>query len=173
MTEPLPVAAEFPFDPPGGAEAKARIAAALPPWVAELGAAEGSLLVCDDRAGDLIFAVSVGPSARELVGLRRPIDDGLVGLAASFGQPQISNTAPADPDFDPGVDEQVGSTTRSLLAAPVATPQGVVAVLTAINRQPGFTADDLASAQRLAQQIAHWWDGPPPHSHSPENPDPA
>lgn len=159
MTPPH-AATAFPFPPPSGPASEPRIAQALADGVAKLAAAEGSLLVCDDRAGDLVFAVSVGPHAHQLAGLRRSIDDGLVGLAASFGQAQISNAVAIDPGFDPGVDQEIGSTTRSMLAVPVVTPEGVVAVLTALNREGGFAADHLAYGQALAKHLADLWTHP-------------
>ncbi len=101
------------------------------------GAKEGSLLVVDDAASELVFAMTAGSAASEksLIGQRVPLGEGLVGLAAQTQEVQIGA-----PRFDvPGASDegQDGGKPTAVLAAPMLIGDNLIGVITAVS----FDAD--------------------------------
>jgi GAF domain-containing protein len=107
-----------------------------------VGADEGSLLVLDAGARELVFAMTVGSNISEatLVGQRVPLGQGLTGLAAATGEVQIGaptfagvkqakERAPADEGPE------------AVLAAPMLVGERLIGVITAVSFQPGRRFD--------------------------------
>jgi GAF domain-containing protein len=110
-----------------------------------VGAEEGSLLVADEKRGDLVFAMTVGGAASErtLAGQRVPVGKGIVGLAAQTREVQIGA-----PTF--GVRQR--ETPRWVLAAPLLIEDRLVGVITAVRfaRGRAFGRADAQLYGRLA-----------------------
>jgi transcriptional regulator with GAF, ATPase, and Fis domain len=121
--------------------------------------AEGaSVLRRDPETDELYFpyVVASGPTvAEKLAGMRFPADQGIAGAVVQTGRSILVQDADGDPRINREADRLTGTTTRSLLAAPLTTHQGTIGVLQLVNRSGGtFTPDDLAFLESLAGSIA-------------------
>jgi CheY-like chemotaxis protein len=74
---------------------------------------------------------------RSLPNLRLSRGQGVAGWVAENGQSAIVHHAPDDARFFPGVDQQTGSSTTSLLAVPLWTGDTVSGVLQVVNKLDG------------------------------------
>jgi Nif-specific regulatory protein len=122
--------------------------------------AEGvSVLFLDTEKDELYFpfvAENNAEVAQRLVGLRFPADRGIAGAALQSGRSIRVDDAQSDFRFYGGVDRHTGATTRALLAVPLASAQGKIGVLQAVNRRSGgtFSEADLAFLEALAASVA-------------------
>lgn len=117
----------------------------------------GTLFLMDEQSDDLIFRVTVGPVAGNLLGQRLPSGTGVVGRAVQTRTPVIENDAQRtlSPRFD-DTDKKTGFTSRSLLAVPMQIKDRVLGVIEVINRRDGlpFIADDQNILTAFAGQAA-------------------
>ena len=111
--------------------------------------AEGvSILLLDPERGELYFpwvAEEDPEVARRLLELRFPADRGIAGAALKSEEPIRVDDVASDPRFYGGVDRATGTSTRSVLAAPLRAREGTFGVLQVVNRRSGepFTDGDL------------------------------
>jgi hypothetical protein len=114
------------------------------------GATEGSLLVHDRTANDLVFAMTVG-GRDVLIGQRVPMSQGLTGLAAATREVQIGA-----PTFDIKQAEQRQDGPSAVIAAPMLVADELVGVITAVSfdREKRFSAADGDLYARLATVAA-------------------
>ena len=117
----------------------------------------GTLFLMDEQSDDLVFRVTVGPVASNLLGQRLPAGTGVVGRAVQSRTPVIENDAQRSMStrFD-DTDKQTGFTSRSLLAVPMQIKDRVLGVIEVINRRDGlpFAADDQNILTAFAGQAA-------------------
>lgn len=118
--------------------------------------AAGSLLMVDDATDELIFRVTVGPVAEELLNKRLPPGAGMVGKAVHTQQPIIVNNIKTAREWFSQTDEQTGFTTTGLLVVPMLVKEKVIGVLEVLNKQDGspFNNDDQDLLQAFAAQAA-------------------
>lgn len=123
--------------------------------VATVGAAEGSLLLLDPPGRMLRFVIVCSPSAERLLHQEVPLDKSITGLSVSLQQPMIVNDVQRSETFNSATDVQTGTTTDSLLAVPLSTPEREFGAITAINSksQGGFAAADLDAYEEYARRI--------------------
>ena len=116
----------------------------------------GTLFLMDDQTGDLIFRVTVGPVAGNLLGQRLPPGTGIVGRAVQTRQPVIENDAQGSGTLFVETDKQTGFVSRSLLAVPMQIKDRVLGVIEVINRRDGlpFVIDDQSILTAFAGQAA-------------------
>jgi signal transduction histidine kinase/putative methionine-R-sulfoxide reductase with GAF domain len=116
----------------------------------------GSLLLVDDQTDELVFHVSVGPVAADLVGKRLPSGVGVVGKSYHSRQPVIVNNAQQSNDWYSETDEQTGYVTHAILATPLEVKEDVIGVIEVINRRDGqpFTNDDQSLLAAFASQAS-------------------
>ena len=116
----------------------------------------GTLFLVDEQSGELIFRVTVGPVAGNLLGQRLPAGTGIVGRAVQARAPVIENDAQRSSARFEGADKQTGFTSRSLLAVPMQIKDRVLGVIEVINRRDGlpFVADDQNLLSAFAGQAA-------------------
>ncbi len=109
-----------------------------------LNAEAGSLFLVDEQTDELVFKVTVGPVAKNLVGQRLPAGTGFVGQAVTTRQPVIINNVASNTNWNPAPDKQTGFVTRSILAIPMEVQDRVIGVIEVINKKDGspFTEDD-------------------------------
>jgi GAF domain-containing protein len=109
------------------------------------GVREGSLLVLDEKKGELVFAMTVGSSSseKELVGQRVPLGEGIVGLAAQTHEVQIGA-----PTFDTEQTQEP----KAVIAAPMLVGDRLIGVITAVSFQPDkrFNSNDAMLYARVA-----------------------
>ena len=116
----------------------------------------GSLLLVDEQTDELVFKVTVGPVAANLVGQRMPADEGIVGRAVQTRAPIIENDAQRSPGHFVAADQQTGFISRSLLAVPLQVKDHVIGVVEVINRRDGlpFVGDDQTLLTAFVGQAA-------------------
>ncbi|MCC7119255.1 MAG: GAF domain-containing protein [Anaerolineales bacterium] len=115
----------------------------------------GSLFLVDDQTDELIFRVTVGPVATNLIGQRLPAGTGIVGRAVQTRLPVIENEEHNHNRFE-GIDQQTGFVSRSLMAVPLQVKDHVIGVVEVINRRDGlpFVHDDQTLLTAFAGQAA-------------------
>jgi signal transduction histidine kinase/putative methionine-R-sulfoxide reductase with GAF domain len=116
----------------------------------------GTLFLVDEQTGDLVFRVTIGPVAGNLLGQRLPAGTGIVGRAVQTHAPVIENDAQNSAvRGSVGTDKQTG-TPRSLLAVPMQIKDRVLGVIEVINRRDGlpFVVDDQNILTAFAGQAA-------------------
>lgn len=116
----------------------------------------GSLLLVDPDTGNLIFEVTLGPTASDIQGTRLPMGTGIVGKVAQTAEPIIVNQAQADQRWFSGVDKTGEFKTNALIAVPMVTKDRVIGVLEVINKRNGtpFNVDDQNLLSAFASNAA-------------------
>jgi signal transduction histidine kinase/putative methionine-R-sulfoxide reductase with GAF domain len=116
----------------------------------------GTLFLMDEPTGDLIFRVTVGPVATNLLGQRLQAGMGVVGRAVQSRAPVIENDAQHSSAHFEGADRQTGFVSRRLLAVPMQIKDRVLGVIEVINRRDGlpFVEDDQNLLTAFAGQAA-------------------
>jgi Nif-specific regulatory protein len=123
-----------------------------------LEADRGTLYLVDRGKGDLFSRAAHLPEIREI---RLKLGQGIAGYVAESGETVNVPTTNQDKRFFPGVDEQTGYRTESILAAPMRDRHGtIIGVVQLLNKrapagQTGtFTREDGEALGSLAQQAA-------------------
>jgi signal transduction histidine kinase len=116
----------------------------------------GSLFLLDEQTDELVFKVTVGPVATNLVGQRLPSNTGIIGRAIQSRGPIIENEDQNSTARFKGVDQQTGFVSRSLMAVPLQVKDRVIGVIEVINRRDGlpFVQDDQTLLTAFAGQAA-------------------
>jgi NtrC-family two-component system sensor histidine kinase KinB len=110
-----------------------------------------SVALVDEDAGDLVFRVAVGEAADEMIGLRMPLDQGIVGWVARSGESLMVPETRIDERFYSGVDDKTGFHTRAILAVPIKINDRTIGVIEVLNPAGGGFDED---AQRLLFSVA-------------------
>jgi signal transduction histidine kinase len=110
----------------------------------------------DEQTGELIFRVTAGPVASNLLGQRLAAGAGIAGRAVQTRAPVIENDGQRSVTRFDGLDRQTGFTSRSLLAVPMQIKDRVLGVIEVINRRDGlpFVEDDQNLLTAFAGQAA-------------------
>ena len=110
----------------------------------------------DEPTGDLIFRVTAGPVAGNLLGQRLPAGTGIVGRAVELRAPVIENDGQRSAARFGVTDKQTGFVSRALLAVPMQIKDRVLGVIEVINRRDGlpFVEDDQNLLTAFAGQAA-------------------
>jgi signal transduction histidine kinase len=116
----------------------------------------GSLFLMDEQTDELVFRVTVGPVAANLVGQRLAAGTGIVGRAVQTRAPVIENEEHGSKNRFNGIDQQTGFVSRSLMAIPLQVKDHVIGVVEVINRRDGlpFVRDDQSLLTAFAGQAA-------------------
>ncbi|MBU0995763.1 MAG: sensor domain-containing diguanylate cyclase [Proteobacteria bacterium] len=102
--------------------------------VSELVEAENwSLLLKDEKTGELSFSIVVGIDESLFKGIRLAPGEGIAGIVAETGEIKIIQDVHADTCFYRKVDETTGFTTRSVICVPLKTHGKVLGVLEIVN----------------------------------------
>ena len=125
----------------------------------ELFDAEGcSLLLVDEQTREFRFPVASQSAASHttatrLSEVRFPITQGVAGWVLAQGQAVAIDDVQRDPRFYSGVDRNTGSTTKSLLAAPLRTSTGTIGVIEVIN-PAAIGEGDLTFLEAIGSNVA-------------------
>ena len=116
----------------------------------------GSLLLVDEHTDELVFRVTAGPVADNLIGKRLSPGTDIVGRAVDTRKPVIENEEHTSSSRFKGVDQQTGFVSRSLLAVPLQAKDRVIGVVEVINRRDGlpFVQNDQTLLTAFAGQAA-------------------
>jgi signal transduction histidine kinase len=129
---------------------------------AEITDAESASLIIYDHAKDaLVILMPTGPRAEELRDLEIPKDQGFVGWVYRTGHSLLSNDAPSDPRFYPGIDATVGYRSRQIICTPLLIKGKKLGALEVINKRSaagaaatGFSKADLFLLEMFSSQAA-------------------
>ncbi len=116
-----------------------------------LDAESGALFLLDENKETLTCTSCFGVT--EITGLRLASDQGVVGRAVQNNAGEIVRNAASDPDFYDGIDQRTGTTTQSILCAPISIRDQRVGAIELINKKggdPQFTASDLRILESMA-----------------------
>lgn len=115
-----------------------------------------SLLLIDEKTGDLVFEAATGAGDERLANAVVPAGQGIAGWVVEHGQPTIVDRPGEDARFYRGVDEASGIETRNLLAVPLRVKGRVIGAVEVINKPGGrgFDEQDLEIAETLTNQAA-------------------
>lgn len=116
-------------------------------------AAACSIALIDEEEEELIFYVTAGAGADEVLGVRVPMGQGIAGYVATTGQAIAIEDVTADPRFARDVAESTGYVPRSILATPLDTGEGTIGVLEVLDRSDTATGD-LELLSLFAHQAA-------------------
>lgn len=116
----------------------------------------GSLFLVDDQTDDLVFRVTVGPVAPNLLGQRLPSGSGIVGRAVQMRGPVVENDVQRSSGWFANTDQQTGFISRSIMAIPMQVKDRVIGVIEVINRKDGlpFVHEDEALLTAFSGQAA-------------------
>ena len=115
-------------------------------WLQE-GASDSGWLVCE-------MAYQQGQT-RAPINLRLRPGEGIAGWVTQRQESAVVSNVQEDPRFFPGIDEQTGFHTSSLLAVPLWIRDQVIGVLEVVNKREGdFTWNDRVLAETLAASAA-------------------
>ena len=103
-----------------------------------------TLMLLDDKTGELVFSVPTGPNADQLEDIRLPPGTGVAGWVAQHERYLLVEDANKDERFYNGVDAMTGIKTTSLLCVPMKSKRKLIGVLEVINKKngEGFTEED-------------------------------
>jgi Nif-specific regulatory protein len=122
--------------------------------------AEGaSVMLFDPEKNDLYFPYvsEEDPEvAQRIARLRFSAELGIAAEALRSCSAIRVDDAQSDPRLYHGIDQRSGLTTRNMLAAPLASHQGMIGLIEIVNRRhaPAFTDDDLKFLEAIAGSIA-------------------
>jgi len=114
-----------------------------------------SILLIDNKTGDLYFEAATGSKSEEIKRLVVP-PDSMAGWVAREGRAQIINDVSRDKRFFSKPDESTGFQTRSMIVVPMKVKDKTIGVLEALNRADDapFTEDDIELLTTLSAQAA-------------------
>jgi sigma-B regulation protein RsbU (phosphoserine phosphatase) len=116
-----------------------------------------SLMLVDEKTGELVFEVAQGPVAHKLKGgMRIKKGQGIAGQVFETGEPTLIEDAYCDPRFNQEVDRMTGYRTRSILCVPLKIQDRVIGVSQIINKLDGtsFNAEDEETLGLLCASAA-------------------
>jgi signal transduction histidine kinase len=121
-----------------------------------LDAQASTLMLIDERTGELVFDIPYGEKRELLRSYRMNIDQGIAGWVAKHGKPAIVNDAAKDERFSRDTDVRTGFLTQSVICVPLQIKDRTIGVLEALNKisSDHFTDDDLRLLGTLAAQAA-------------------
>ncbi len=117
-----------------------------------------SLLLLDDKTGELYFEAAVGEGADLIKGLRVKLGEGIAGWVAREGQPVLVPDVQQDPRFAVRFDDASQFKTSAVLAVPIRSKQRTLGVIELINGGAslgkGFSDDDVRTLASIADYAA-------------------
>ncbi len=120
------------------------------------GSVASTLMLVDDKTGDLFFSVPTGPKAESLVDIRLKRGQGIAGWVAEHERPLIVDDVESDPRFFPGIDQMSGFSTKSILAVPLKAKSRIIGVLEVLNKEDdaSFSEEDVLLLTIFSEQAA-------------------
>lgn len=115
-----------------------------------------SILLKDQKTGDLIFNVVVGINKDKLQGAKLPKGEGIAGFILETGESLVIEDVRKDDRFSIRVDKHTGFTTRSIIGTPLKTHNKTFGVIELINRidDSSFSEHDLQLLASIAEYAA-------------------
>ncbi|MCF8125635.1 MAG: response regulator, partial [Desulfotignum sp.] len=108
-------------------------------------AVASTLMLLDEKTGELVFSVPTGPNADSLKDIRIPPGAGVAGWVAEHQTPLLVPDTRKDERFYSSIDDMTGMETRSILCVPMKSKRKLIGVLEVMNKKDNssFTEDDV------------------------------
>ena len=115
-----------------------------------------SLVLIDEKTGDLLFHVAYGEKAYTIKKIRMKKGEGIVGWVIDNGKSFLDNDVSKNPLFFRKVDEESGFQTKAVLCVPLETTQKLWGAIEVLNKVGGgsFTKHDMLLCETIAGQAA-------------------
>jgi signal transduction histidine kinase len=114
-----------------------------------------SILLYDDRRGQLFFTTASGSDPDQLAEIPVPLEGSIAGAVFRSNQPLVINDVQRDPRHYAHVSQQVHFNPHMLLAVPMRIRDQVTGVLEALNKRQGsFNEHDIHLLSVIASQAA-------------------
>ena len=115
-----------------------------------------SLMLLDERTGELVLSVPTGPKAAKLTDMRIPASEGIAGWVVEHGQPVLVPDVKKDERFYKEVDRVSRFKTKSIVCVPLKAKTKLIGVLEVMNKVDGtaFTEEDVVLMSIFAYQAA-------------------
>jgi signal transduction histidine kinase len=114
-----------------------------------------SILLYDEKRGDLSFISAAGSDSQKMAQIPVPLDGSIAGMIYTTNQPMVINHADEDPRHYAQVGAQLNFQTRKLIGVPMRIRERVMGVLEAINKRTGdFNQGDVDLLFIIADQAA-------------------
>lgn len=112
----------------------------------------GSILLVDEEAKELVFVLVHGDLRDSLDEYRMDWHQGIAGSVVKHGKPLIVNQTQFDPRFSNEIDRVFGITSNNILAVPMVSGDKIIGVIELVNKRNGekFTESDAALLALLA-----------------------
>ncbi len=115
-----------------------------------------TLMLLDEKTGDLVFSVPTGPKSDSLTDFRLPSGKGIAGWVAENEQHLLIPDVKKDKRFYGKTDEMSGFETKSILCVPLKAKSKMIGVLEVVNKvgDTSFTEEDAMLLNIFANQAA-------------------
>jgi signal transduction histidine kinase len=114
-----------------------------------------SILLYDDKRGELFFMTAIGSDPEKLARIPVPIEGSIAGTIFRENRCLVINDVEHEPRHYAQVGAQVDFHPRNLLGVPMRIQERVTGVLEALNKHSGeFTQDDVGILSVIASQAA-------------------
>lgn len=107
-------------------------------------AVASTLMLLDEKTGELVFSIPTGPNAENLKDVRIPPGAGVAGWVAEKQTYLLVPDTRKDDRFYPCIDDMTGMETQSILCVPMKSKRKLIGVLEVMNKKDNtcFTEDD-------------------------------
>jgi sigma-B regulation protein RsbU (phosphoserine phosphatase) len=101
-----------------------------------------SLMILDERTGELVFSVPTGPKKDEMSEIRIGSDQGIAGWVFTHNRPLLIPDVRQDKRFFHGFDKSFDFETRSIICVPLLLTGRSMGVLEVLNKKDGSSFDE-------------------------------
>ncbi len=108
-----------------------------------------SMLMVDDAAGELYYAIAVGENAESLKGLRVPLGEGVAGWVAATGNPLIVPDVSLDPHWSAFSSKHPDLKIQSIACVPVRSGDKTLGVIQLLNSKLDLLSEYSISFLRI------------------------
>lgn len=108
-----------------------------------------SLLIVDEHAQELYYAIAVGENADSLTGLRVPLGEGVAGWVASTGNPLIVPDVSLDPQWSAFAKKHPDLSIQSIACLPVRSENKTLGVIQLLNSKLDLLSEYSISFLRI------------------------
>jgi signal transduction histidine kinase len=114
-----------------------------------------SVLLYNEKTGELRFAASTGSDPEELAKIPVPLDSSIAGAIFQHDRPEIINEMESNPQHFREVGKKTKFVTRNLVGVPMKIGEKTIGVLEGVNKRHGeFGKEDVDILSVIASQAA-------------------
>src|SRR6266568_2238191 len=108
-----------------------------------------SMLMVDDKCGELYYAFAVGENTESLKGLRVPLGEGVAGWVASTGNPLVVPDVALDPHWSAFANKHPDLKIKSIACVPVRSGNKTLGVIQLLNSKLDLLSEYSISFLRI------------------------